>query len=129
MSFKNLILLFLVPLFYYCSTEAEVDVLIQNGTVYDGTGAPPYQGTVALKGDKIFYIGPPKFFTAKKIINATDKAVSPGFINMLSWGVETLIEEGKSQSDIRQGVTLEVFGEGMSWGPLNEELKAYMKKN
>jgi N-acyl-D-amino-acid deacylase len=129
MHFKNLILLFLVPLFYYCSGEAEVDVLIQNGTVYDGSGAPPYQGTVALKGDKIFYIGPPKFFTAKKIINATDKAVSPGFINMLSWGVETLIEEGKSQSDIRQGVTLEVFGEGMSWGPLNEELKAYMKKN
>lgn len=129
MHFKNLILLLLVPLFYYCSSEAEVDVLIQNGTVYDGTGAPPYQGTVALKGDKIFYIGHPKFFTAKKIINATDKAVSPGFINMLSWGVETLIEEGKSQSDIRQGVTLEVFGEGMSWGPLNEELKAYMKKN
>lgn len=129
MHFKNFILLLLVPLFYHCSTEAEVDVLIQNGTLYDGTGAPPYQGTVALKDDKIFYIGPPKFFTAKKIINATDKAVSPGFINMLSWGVETLIEEGKSQSDIRQGVTLEVFGEGMSWGPLNEELKAYMKKN
>ncbi len=129
MHFKNLILLLLVPLFYFCSSEAEVDVLIQNGTVYDGTGAPPYQGTVALKGDKIFYIGNPKFFTAKKIINATDKAVSPGYINMLSWGVETLIEEGKSQSDIRQGVTLEVFGEGMSWGPLNEELKAYMKKN
>ena len=129
MHFKNFILLLLVPLFYHCSTEAEVDVLIQNGTLYDGTGAPPYQGTVALKDDKIFYIGPPKFFTAKKIINATDKAVSPGFINMLSWGVETLIEEGKSQSDISQGVTLEVFGEGMSWGPLNEELKAYMKKN
>jgi N-acyl-D-amino-acid deacylase len=129
MHFKNLILLLLVPLFYSCSSEAEVDVLIQNGNVYDGTGAPPYQGTVALKGDKIFYIGPPKFFTAKKIINATDKAVSPGFINMLSWGVETLIEEGNSQSDIRQGVTLEVFGEGMSWGPLNEELKTYMKKN
>lgn len=129
MHFKNLILLLLVPLFYFCSSEAEVDVLIQNGTVYDGTGAPPYQGTVALKGDKIFYIGNPKFFAAKKIINATDKAVSPGFINMLSWGVETLIEEGKSQSDIRQGITLEVFGEGMSWGPLNEELKAYMKKN
>ncbi len=129
MHFKNLTLLLLVPLFYSCSSEAEVDILIQNGTVYDGTGAPPYQGTVALKGDKIFYIGPPKFFTAKKIINATDKAVSPGFINMLSWGVETLIEEGNSQSDIRQGVTLEVFGEGMSWGPLNEELKAYMKKN
>ena len=129
MHFKKFLLLLLVPLFYHCSTEAEVDVLIQNGTLYDGTGAPPYQGTVALKDDKIFYIGPPKFFKAKKIINATDKAVSPGFINMLSWGVETLIEEGKSQSDIRQVVTLEVFGEGMSWGPLNEKLKAEMKKN
>lgn len=129
MHFKNFFLLLLVLLLCHCSTEAEVDVLIQNGTLYDGTGAPPYQGTVALKDDKIFYIGPPKFFKAKKIINATDKAVSPGFINMLSWGVETLIEEGKSQSDIRQGVTLEVFGEGMSWGPLNEKLKAEMKKN
>ena len=129
MHFKNFFLLLLVLLLCHCSTEAEVDVLIQNGTLYDGTGAPPYQGTVALKDDKIFYVGPPKFFKAKKIINATDKAVSPGFINMLSWGVETLIEEGKSQSDIRQGVTLEVFGEGMSWGPLNEKLKAEMKKN
>ena len=129
MHFKKFFLLLLVLLLCHCSTEAEVDVLIQNGTLYDGTGAPPYQGTVALKDDKIFYIGPPKFFKAKKIINATDKAVSPGFINMLSWGVETLIEEGKSQSDIRQGVTLEVFGEGMSWGPLNEKLKAEMKKN
>lgn len=129
MHFKNLIVLFLVPLFYSCSTEAEVDILIQNGTVYDGSGAPPYQGTVALKGDTIFYIGPPKFFTTKKIINATDKAVAPGFINMLSWGVETLIADGKSQSDLRQGVTLEVFGEGMSWGPLNDALKEYMQKN
>ena len=129
MHFKKFFLLLLVLLLCHCSTEAEVDVLIQNGTLYDGTGAPPYQGTVALKDDKIFYVGPPKFFKAKKIINATDKAVSPGFINMLSWGVETLIEEGKSQSDIRQGVTLEVFGEGMSWGPLNEKLKAEMKKN
>ena len=129
MHFKKFFLLLLVLLLCHCSTEAEVDVLIQNGTLYDGTGAPPYQGTVALKDDKIFYIGPPKFFKAKKIINATGKAVSPGFINMLSWGVETLIEEGKSQSDIRQGVTLEVFGEGMSWGPLNEKLKAEMKKN
>ncbi|MGA0212110.1 MAG: N-acyl-D-amino-acid deacylase family protein, partial [Flavobacteriaceae bacterium] len=68
------------------------------------------------------------FFTAKKIINATDKAVSPGFINMLSWAVESLIEDGHSQSDIRQGVTLEVFGEGMSWGPLTEQTKEQMKK-
>ena len=128
MHFKNLLFLLVFTLFYRCSNEAEVDILIQNGTLYDGTGAASYKGTVAIKEDKIFYVGPPKFFTAKKIINATDKAVSPGFINMLSWAVESLIEDGLSQSDIRQGVTLEVFGEGMSWGPLTEQTKEQMKK-
>ena len=128
MHFKNLLFLLVVTLFYRCSNEAEVDILIQNGTLYDGTGAASYKGTVAIKEDKIFYVGPPKFFTAKKIINATDKAVSPGFINMLSWAVESLIEDGHSQSDIRQGVTLEVFGEGMSWGPLTKQTKEQMKK-
>lgn len=112
-----------------CSSNPDVDFLIQNGIIYDGSGNMPYRGTIAIKDDKIFYVGPPKFFTANKIVNATDKAVSPGFINMLSWGVETLIEDGKSQSDIRQGVTLEVFGEGMSWGPLNQELKRNILKN
>ena len=118
-----------IALFLSCSQGPKVDVVIQNGTLYDGIGSPPFIGTVAIKGDKIVYVGPPKFFRADKSINATDKAVSPGFINMLSWGVDSLIEDGKSQSDIRQGVTLEVFGEGMSWGPLNDPLKTYMKKN
>ena len=118
-----------IALFLSCSQGPKVDVVIQNGTLYDGTGSPPFIGTVAIKGEKIVYVGPPKFFRADKSINATDKAVSPGFINMLSWGVDSLIEDGKSQSDIRQGVTLEVFGEGMSWGPLNDPLKTYMKKN
>ena len=118
-----------IALFLSCSQGPKVDVVIQNGTLYDGTGSPPFIGTVAIKGDKIVYVGPPKFFRADKSINATDKAVSPGFINILSWGVDSLIEDGKSQSDIRQGVTLEVFGEGMSWGPLNDPLKTYMKKN
>ena len=118
-----------IALFLSCSQGPKVDVVIQNGTLYDGTGSPPFIGTVAIKGDKIVYVGPPKFFRADQNINATDKAVSPGFINMLSWGVDSLIEDGKSQSDIRQGVTLEVFGEGMSWGPLNDPLKTYMKKN
>ncbi len=118
-----------IALFLSCSQGPKVDVVIQNGTLYDGTGSPPFIGTIAIKGDKIVYVGPPKFFRADKSINATDKAVSPGFINMLSWGVDSLIEDGKSQSDIRQGVTLEVFGEGMSWGPLNDPLKTYMKKN
>jgi N-acyl-D-amino-acid deacylase len=118
-----------IALFLSCSQGPKVDVVIQNGTLYDGTGSPPFIGTVAIKGDKIVYVGPPKFFRADKSINATDKAVSPGFINMLSWGVDSLIEDGKSQSDLRQGITLEVFGEGMSWGPLNDPLKTYMKKN
>lgn len=118
-----------IALLLSCSQGSKVDVVIQNGTLYDGTGSLPFIGTVAIKGDKIVYVGPPKFFRADQTINATDKAVSPGFINMLSWGVDSLIEDGKSQSDIRQGVTLEVFGEGMSWGPLNDPLKASMKKN
>jgi len=106
-----------------CSEGFKVDVLIENGTVYDGTGNSPFKGSVAIKGDKIVYIGSPKSFQATKRIDATNQAVAPGFINMLSWGVETLIEDGKSQSDIRQGVTLEVFGEGTSWGPLSDEMK------
>ena len=92
-----------------CSKNPKVDTVIQNGTLYDGTGAAPYEGTIAIKEDKIIYIGPKKSFDAKHTIDATGRAVSPGFINMLSWAVETLIEDGKSQSDIRQGVTLEVF--------------------
>ena len=106
-----------------CSEGFKVDVLIENGIVYDGTGNSPFKGSVAIKGDKIVYIGLPKSFQATTRIDATNQAVAPGFINVLSWGVETLIEDGKSQSDIRQGVTLEVFGEGTSWGPLNDEMK------
>ncbi|MDA9588088.1 D-aminoacylase [Flavobacteriaceae bacterium] len=128
MKKSSLLLYASIALFFSCSQGPKVDVVIQNGTLYDGTGSPPFIGTVAIKGDKIVYVGPPKFFRADQNINATDKAVSPGFINMLSWGVDSLIEDGKSQSDIFQGVTLEVFGEGMSWGPLNNPLKASMKK-
>ena len=129
MIFSSLARFYFALFIISCSGTPDVDFLIQNGIIYDGSGNTPYRGTIAIKDDKIFYVGPPKFFTANKIVNATDKAVSPGFINMLSWGVETLIEDGKSQSDIRQGVTLEVFGEGMSWGPLNQELKRNILKN
>jgi len=121
--------IFFVFLMVSCKTENKVDVVIQNGILYDGTGSTPYQGTVALKEDRIVYVGPPKTIKATQTIDASGQAVSPGFINMLSWSVESLIEDGKSQSDLRQGVTLEVFGEGMSWGPLNDELKTNMVKN
>ena len=126
---QNLILIWLFVFITACSKGPNVDFVIKNGVIYDGTGAVPYMGSVAINKDKIVYVGPPKSFIANQTIDATDKIISPGFINMLSWGVEPLIEDGKSESDIRQGVTLEVFGEGMSWGPVNEELKTYMKKN
>ena len=123
-----LISILLFNLIISCSEGPKVDVVIENGIIYEGTGNSPFKGSVAIKGEKIVYVGSPKSFQATTIIDATDQAVSPGFINMLSWGVETLIEDGKSQSDIRQGVTLEVFGEGMSWGPLNEQMKVDLLK-
>lgn len=99
-------------------------VLIHGGTIYDGSGATPYVGDVALKGDRIVYVGPHAPGHAARVIDATGKAVSPGFINMLSWAVESLIADGRGMSDTYQGVTLEVFGEGDSMGPLTPEMKA-----
>jgi N-acyl-D-amino-acid deacylase len=99
-------------------------VLIRGGTIYDGSGGPPYVGDVALKGDKIVYVGPHAPGHAARVVDATGKAVSPGFINMLSWAVESLIADGRGMSDTYQGVTLEVFGEGDSMGPLTPEMKA-----
>jgi N-acyl-D-amino-acid deacylase len=102
---------------------ADYDVLIRGGTVYDGSGSAPFVGDVAIKGDKIVYVGPNAPGTAAQVVDATGEAVSPGFINMLSWAVESLIQDGRGLSDTRQGVTLEVFGEGDSMGPLTPEMK------
>jgi N-acyl-D-amino-acid deacylase len=99
-------------------------VLIHGGTIYDGTGRDPYVGDVALKGDKIAYVGPHAPGTAARTVDATGKAVSPGFVNMLSWATESLIADGRGVSDTVQGVTLEVMGEGDSMGPLNPTMKA-----
>src|SRR4029079_13265513 len=107
---------------------ASYTVLIRGGTIYDGSGGDPYVGDVALKGDKIVYVGPHAPDSAARVIDATGKAVSPGFINMLSWAVESLIAEGRGMSDTYQGVTLEVFGEGDSMGPLNPEMKRLAAK-
>ena len=101
----------------------QYDLLIDNGTIYDGMGGEPFTGDVAIKGDKIAYVGPQAPGTAKKTIDASGMAVSPGFINMLSWAVESLIADGRGLSDTKQGVTLEVFGEGDSMGPLNPKMK------
>jgi len=98
-------------------------VLIHGGTIYDGSGGTPYVGDVALKGDKIVYVGPHAPGRAARVVDAAGKAVSPGFINMLSWAVESLIADGRGMSDTYQGVTLEVFGEGDSMGPLTPKMK------
>ncbi|MEO8480224.1 MAG: D-aminoacylase [Gemmatimonadota bacterium] len=106
-----------------CSSGPRYDVLIQGGTIYDGHGGAPYVGDVAINGEKIVAVGEVPKGQAGKTIDATGMAVSPGFINMLSWATEPLIVDGKSQGDIRQGVTLEVFGEGESMGPWNDSMK------
>ena len=99
------------------------DVLIRGGTIYDGSGGAPIVGDLGIRGDRIAYVGPARPATAAKVVDATGLAVTPGFINMLSWATESLIVDPKAQSDIRQGVTTEVMGEGWSMGPLNAEMK------
>jgi len=105
---------------------ADFDVIIKDGTVYDGTGAEPKQADVAIRGDRIVGIGDFKTAKAKTIIDAKGLAVAPGFINMLSWSVASLIQDGRSQSEIRQGVTTEIMGEGESMGPLNDRVREHM---
>ncbi|MBT8065560.1 MAG: D-aminoacylase [Gammaproteobacteria bacterium] len=122
-------LILTAQLFFAASLAAEsmppepFDLVIRNGAVYDGEGGPPIEADLAIHGDRIVKIGEVTGPT-RKSIDAAGLAVAPGFINMLSWATESLIEDGRSQSDIRQGVTLEVMGEGWSMGPLNEAMKS-----
>ena len=109
--------------FFLLISCADYDVVIRNGMIYDGTGEKPYSGDVAINNDKISKVSKSINGKGKKEINASGLAVSPGFINMLSWATTSLIKDGRSLSDIKQGVTLEVFGEGWSMGPLNEKMK------
>jgi N-acyl-D-amino-acid deacylase len=109
-----------------CSPSPQYDLVIRNGTIYDGSGSPGFVGDVAINGDAIAAVGSLGKATGRAEIDATGLAVSPGFINMMCWANESLIEDGRSQSDIRQGVTLEVLGEGNSMGPLNEAMKEEM---
>ncbi|MDQ7065025.1 MAG: D-aminoacylase [candidate division KSB1 bacterium] len=106
-----------------CSSKTQYDVLIKNATIYDGSGSTPFRGSVAINADTIAAVGDIGPAHGNIEINARGMAVSPGFINMLSWATETLIMDGRSLSDIKQGVTLEVFGEGWSMGPLNDTMK------
>ena len=99
------------------------DVILRGGTVYDGTGTPGRIADVGIRGDRIAAIGNLKSAHGKTVLEAKGLAVAPGFINMLSWSTDSLIADGRSQGEIRQGVTLEVMGEGNSMGPLTDEMK------
>jgi N-acyl-D-amino-acid deacylase len=109
-----------------CATPVSYDIILRGGTIYDGSGGEPIAGDVAFEDDIIAALGDLGNATADTEIIIDGLAVAPGFVNMMSWANESLIEDGLSQSDIRQGVTLEVMGEGSSMGPLNNVMKAQM---
>jgi len=110
-----------------CTEKKSFDVVIRGGTIYDGSGGDPVVADIGINSDTIAAFGDLSNAVGKTEVDAKGLSVAPGFINMLSWATESLIVDGKSQGDIRQGVTLEVFGEGMSMGPLNEEMKKGMR--
>lgn len=99
------------------------DIIVRGGTVYDGLGGPPFVADIGIAGDRIAAIGDLEEAVAAKDIDASGKAVSPGFVNMLSWATVSLLSDGRGMSDIKQGVTLEVMGEGTSMGPWNDRIK------
>jgi N-acyl-D-amino-acid deacylase len=121
---KLLLFSSLLTFFLACKNEkGPLSILIKNGTIYDGSGNQPFIGDVLIQGDTIAAIEKAGILKGTSEIDAKGMAVAPGFINMLSWATETLIEDGRSMGDIKQGVTLEVMGEGNSMGPLNDSIK------
>jgi N-acyl-D-amino-acid deacylase len=127
--FALLVSIALLPLAFGVEPPAgdKFDVIIKGGTVYDGTGEKPRVIDVAIRGDRIAGLGTFSADQAKTVIDARGLAVAPGFINMLSWSTESLIEDGRSQSEIREGVTTEIMGEGYSMGPVNDRMKERMR--
>src|SRR2546429_4493153 len=107
-------------------SATDFDVIIKGGTVYDGTGAEPKHVDVGVRGDRIVGVGDFKTAKAKTVINANGLAVAPGFSSMLSWSTQSLMQDGRSQSEIRQGVTTEIMGEGESMGPVNDRVREHM---
>jgi len=120
-----LLVIFLL-IFGSCNQPEHYEIIIQNGQILDGSGEPSYLGDLAINADTIAAVGDLSNDTADTLINAEGMAIAPGFINMLSWANVSLLHDGRSLSDISQGVTLEVMGEGSSMGPLNEEMKQEM---
>ncbi|MBT8264036.1 MAG: D-aminoacylase, partial [Muriicola sp.] len=125
--FYSSLLFSLILLFASCSSTEKYDILIKNGTIVDGSGNNSFVGNIAVNSDTIAAMGDLTNAKGTIEIDATGLTIAPGFINMLSWANVSLIEDGRSQGDIRQGVTLEILGEGRSMGPLNEAMKKEMK--
>lgn len=123
-------LLLLFGLLMSCRFERDAnvaDTIIRNGVIYDGSGAAPIRGDLAIVGDRIVAVGELKAWRSEQDVDADGLAVAPGFINILSWANDSLLVDGRGLSDLMQGVTLEVFGEGWSMGPLNPAMKQEMK--
>jgi N-acyl-D-amino-acid deacylase len=130
MNLKQLVIAFsAIGVLIGCVNQKSYDLLIRNGSIIDGSGEKSFKGSIAINADTIAAIGDLKNVVGSVEIDASGLTVAPGFINMLSWANVSLIEDGRSQSDIRQGVTLEVMGEGHSMGPLNEAMKLEMKES
>lgn len=120
---QNISILLLVITTWSCSSQKDYDIIIKNGQIIDGSGNLSYFGDIAINSDTIAAIGNLNNAKAAQEIDVSGLVVAPGFINMLSWSGETLIIDGNAESDIRQGVTLEIMGEGWSMGPLNDKMK------
>lgn len=125
MKYLSFLLLIAV---YACNQETRYDTIIRNGIIYDGKGGVPFKGDIAINADTIAFIGDLKNASAKNEVDAGGKAVAPGFINVMGHSEESLFQDGRAQSDIRQGVTTEIFTE-FSMGPLNTRMKDQMQKN
>jgi N-acyl-D-amino-acid deacylase len=110
-----------------CQSKVQYEKIIRNGMIYDGNGGQPFKGDIAINADTIAAIGELTNAVGKDEIDAKGMAVAPGFINMMGHSEDALIQDGKSQGDIRQGVTTEIFGE-FSMGPLNPTMKKQMQE-
>jgi len=110
-------------------SQADYDLIIRHGTVYDGSGGAPQSVDIGVRGQRIAAVGDLSKARAANEVDTHGLAVAPGFINMLSWAPDSLFVDGRSMSDIKQGVTLEVFGEGESLGPLTPAMRETELKN
>ena len=120
---KYILLPLFAVLFFSCRSHPVYDTIIRNGQLYDGTGQPPVKGDIGILGDTIAFIGDLSNATAARDLDAKGKAISPGFIDVQAQSMQTLIQDGRSMGAIRQGVTLEIFGEGESEGPYTDTMK------